>query len=342
MKRTFLSIVMGLTALLSSTASHALDAVTVGVVNSSSDVAFYIALNAGYFQQQGIEPKFETFDSAARMIAPLGAGQLDVGAGAVGAGLYNAAERGINIKIVADKAHCAPDQSFVSLLVRKSLVDSGEFKGYGDLKGRKVALAGAGTGDSSTLDQALKKGGAAGFADANVVYMGFSQQAAAFQNGAIDASLTAEPSVALILATGSAVRFAGVGEIYANQQTAVMLYAGEFSKQRPDVARRFMKAYILGLRDYNAALKGGKLTGPKGDAVIDLLTRHTSVKDPVVLRAMVPHAVDPNGQPNVASLKNDRDFFAANGLITQKIDVADILDDSFRQTALAELEKEKR
>ncbi len=341
MKRLHTLVAVSLVLFASASAARALDTVTIGVVNSSSDVAFYIAQNAGYFKQEGLEPKFETFDSAARMIAPLGAGQLDVGAGAVGAGLYNAVERGIDIKIVADKAHSAPDQSYISLMVRKSLVESGQVKTLGDLKGRKVALAGSGTGDSSTLDRAMKMGGGTGFADADVVYMGFSQQAAAFANGAIDASITAEPSVAMIVASGSAVRFAAVGQIFPNQQTAVVLYSGPFAKQRPDVARRFMKAYLRGVRDYNAALQKGVLTGPKGDAVIDLLVRNTTVKDVAVLRAMVPHAVDGNGKPNFASLKNDYDFFLAQKLISTNVTVEQILDDSFRAAAQKELDAGK-
>jgi NitT/TauT family transport system substrate-binding protein len=339
MKRSILSIVVAFASLAGLSAAQALDRVSVGVVNSSSDIVFYIAESAGYLKAEGIEPDFQNFDSASRMIVPLGAAALDVGAGAVGAGLYNAVQRGINIKIVADKARCAPGQGFVALLVRKALVDSGEFKGLADLKGRKVALAGAGTGDSSTLDEALKKGGAKGFSDAEVVYMGFSQQAAAFQNNAIDASLTAEPSVALIVATGSAVRFTGVDSIYPNQQTAVLMYSGDFAKQKPEVARRFMKAYILAARDYNAALQNGRLTGTKGDAVITLLSQHMSVKDPAILRAMTPHAIDPDGAVNLVGLEKDHAFFVETGLAPANVPVSAVVDDSFRNAALAELKK---
>jgi len=257
----------------------------------------------------------------------------------VGAGLYNAAERGIDIKIVADKAHCEVGQSYVTLLVRKALIDSGEVKSFADLKGRKIALAGAGTGDSSTLDDALKKGGAAGFSDANVVYLGFSQQAAALQSGAIDAAIMAEPSVTLAVESGSAVRFAGAGDITPNQQTAVILYAGSFGKSRPDVAKRFMKAYIRAVRDYNEALQGGKLTGSKGEAVLALVKQNTSVKDDRILRSMVPHAVNKDGAPNLISLEKDHRFFVRNGLVPERVTVASVVEDSFRNAALAELAK---
>ncbi|TMG99217.1 MAG: ABC transporter substrate-binding protein, partial [Betaproteobacteria bacterium] len=99
--------------------------VRVGIVNASSDVGFFVADKKGYFRQEGISVSFTEFDSGARMVAPLGTGQLDVGAGSVSAGLYNAVARGIDIKIVADKGSTPPGYGFQPLLVRKDLVDSG-------------------------------------------------------------------------------------------------------------------------------------------------------------------------------------------------------------------------
>ena len=59
--------------------------VKIGIVNASSDIAFFIADKKGYFREEGIEAEFVPFDSGAKMVAPLGAGQLDV-AGRLGIG----------------------------------------------------------------------------------------------------------------------------------------------------------------------------------------------------------------------------------------------------------------
>jgi hypothetical protein len=66
----------------------------------------------GYFKAAGIEVKFQPFSSASGMIAPLASGELDVGSGAVSAGHYNANERQIPLKFVADKARNAPTSRF--------------------------------------------------------------------------------------------------------------------------------------------------------------------------------------------------------------------------------------
>ncbi len=80
-----------------STALAAGDTVRVGIIGTISDAGLLIADRKGYFNQEGINAVFTAFDSAARMVAPLGAGQLDVGAGSASAGLYNAVARGIAI-----------------------------------------------------------------------------------------------------------------------------------------------------------------------------------------------------------------------------------------------------
>lgn len=310
--------------------------VTVGIANTSSDVGFFIADKKGYFKQEGIEAKFIDFESAAKMVAPLGSGQLDVGGGASSAGLYNAAARGINIKIVADKGSIPPGYGFSSLLVRKDLIDSGKFKDYKDLKGLKVAIGAAGTSTASALNEALRRGGLK-YKDVDVVYMGFPQHALAFANKAIDASITNEPTVTKAVQAGSAVRFAGNDVFYPNQQTAVVLYAGDFIKNKPDIAKKFMRAYIKAVRDYNDALKDGRLAGPNAPEVISILTEYTSIKDPNVHKSIVPNGCNPDGKVFQASLKKDLQFFKDEGLIQGDVSVERVLDNSFADAVVGEL-----
>src|SRR3954471_21096487 len=147
--------------------------VRVGIVNSSTDVPFFIADAKGYFKEEGLSVELLPFDAGAKMIAFLGTGDLDVGGGAPSVALYNAAAQGIAIRIVADKAHHAAGLGHAALMVRKDLIDSGKFTGVKDLKGLKglkglkVAIVGVGSGDESVLNEALKRGGLK-WGDANV------------------------------------------------------------------------------------------------------------------------------------------------------------------------------
>lgn len=309
--------------------------VRIGTTNSSSDVAFYIADKKGYFKEEGLSITLTPFDSAAKMVAPLGAGQLDVGGGAPAAGLYNAVARGIDIKIVADKGSSPPGYGYNPLLVRKDLVDSGKFKSFKDLKGLKVAGVSKGTSPDSILNEALKKGGLK-FSDVEMVYMGFPQHVLALQNKAVDASVTTEPSATRAIQSGAAVRYHN-DEIYPNQQIAVMLYSGTFIKQNPDAAKRFMRAYIRAVRDYNDALKDGKLAGRNAEEIVTILTEYTKIQDANVYRTIVPNGCNPNGKVNAASLRKDFGFYKSQGLIEGNVTVEKALDNSFAEAVVKEL-----
>lgn len=335
-RRRFMRVVIALAGGLALTVgvSDAAEPITVrvGIVNASSDVGFFIADKKGYFREEGIKVEFVEFDSGAKMVAPLGSGQLEVGAGSVAAGLYNAVARGIDIKIVADKGSTPPGYGFQPLLVRKDLVDSGRYKSLKDLKGMKIAGSAPGSASTSTLNEALKKAGLR-YSDVDRVFLGFPQHVLALQNKAVEASMTTEPSATRAVESGAAVRVMGDDEIYPNHQLSVVLYSGRFIQEHRDVAQRFMHAYLRAIRDYNDALKNGKLAGPKADEVIAVLTEYTKIKDPAVYRAITPQGCNPDGRVHLPSLRNDLAFFVAQKEVQAPITVEQVVDTSFIDVA---------
>ena len=308
--------------------------VAVGIAHTATDVGFFIADKRGYFRDAGIAVTMTPFASAARMIAPLGTGQLDVGAGTVAAGLYNAVARRIRMRIVADKGSVADGYEYSTLLVRKDLVDSGRYRTLADLRGMTIATGAQGSGSESSLNEALKKGGLK-FADVNVVYMGFPEQFAAYRNKGIDAGIANEPTVTRIIREGYAVR-ASPQAIYPGQQTAVVLFSEGFASRRP-LAQKFMNAYIRAVRDYNGALKDGRLAGPGAGDIIAILTEYTDIKNAETFAAMTAFAVNPDGRVNTASLDNDLDFFKERRLVAGKASVGQVIDNSFVDEAVRAL-----
>ena len=327
-------IALGLVAALGGGARA--EELRVGIIGIFTDVPVFVADANGYFKDEGLSVQLVTFDSASQMIAPLGTGSLDAGGGAISVGLYHAGERGVEIKVVADKAHYAPGYGFTSLLVRKDLVDSGAFKSFSDLKDRKIALAGVGTTDQSAVNEALKRGGLK-WGGAETVSLGFPQHLPALKNGAIDASITVEPARTFILKAGVAVNFADISSFYPNQQAAALLYGAPFIKNKTEAARKFMRAYLRGARFYNDALSGGHLDGPTASAVIDVLVKYSLLKDAALYHVITPNAVDPDGTLNVDSMQKDWQFFKDTGQIDGRVTVADIADTSFAAAAAASL-----
>src|SRR5712671_2747600 len=120
----------------------------VGLTNASSDVPFFVADKRGYFKAEGLDVNLVRFDSAAKMMAPLGTGELDVASGATSSALYNAVKRDVRLRIVSDKAKNAPEHGFQAIMVRRDLFDSGKVKSMKDFKGLKVAVSAAGNSEA--------------------------------------------------------------------------------------------------------------------------------------------------------------------------------------------------
>lgn len=321
-------------ALLASATANAAEKVRLGINNVISDVVFHIADERGFFAEEGLDVEFIVFDSGPKMIAPLGAGQIDAGAGASSAGLYNAAARGINVKIVADKGSTPTHFDYMPLMVRKDLIDSGKVKSVADLKGMKVGVVGPGAATNAKLAHILEKGGLKE-SDVQSIYIGYPQQVAAFTTGAIDAAITTEPSVTQAAEKGIADRFVVDG--YPNQQVAVLLFNGDFIAKRRDVAQHFMNAYVKAARVYNDATQGGKFAGKGADAVIKTIMKSTGLKDPELFAKMIPNGVDPNGEVDMPSLTADLKYFTDHGYLERPVKVEAVVDPSFAAAAVKAL-----
>ena len=313
----------------------AAEPVAAGIVNTLSDVGFFVADAKGYFADEGLDVKLTSFRAAGAMMAPLGSGELDVGAGSVTAGIFNANERAIPIRIVADKGRNAPDQSYQSILLRSALAD--RVKTSADFKGLRVAIPTIGSiGEQAVFNELMKAGGLT-YADCEKVFIGIADQIPAFKNGAIDATVLSEPLASVTVSQGTTIRFAPVGKVYPFQQAAVVYYGAPFATKRPDVARRFMKAYIRGVRAYTDALVDGHIAGPTADEIIAAITRHSLTKDAALIRNSVAAAVATDGQVNVDGLEKDLAFAKSLGLVPAQATVGGILDLSFAKAAAAEL-----
>jgi NitT/TauT family transport system substrate-binding protein len=303
------------------------DIVTVGAVNSVADTPFLIADRKGFFKDAGIEVKFQTFDSGAGMIAPIGTGQIDVAGGAPAAGLYNAIQRGINMKIVADRASDPPGYGFNVLIVRKDLVTSGRYKTLADLKGLKFGEPGKGSTSLATTERLLQKAGLK-YDDVEHVFLAFPEQVVALQNGSIDATCVLEPWATQAVKLGIAVRINGDDTWYPNQQLAVVLYSVDFATKRQDAANRFMVAYVRALRYYNDALLNGHIAGKNAAEIIAILAAVTKL-DPQTLREMTAAGVNRTGHINEKSLKDDIATFRAHEFITADPPLSSVIDMRF-------------
>lgn len=337
MKRPLVLAVAVFTGLFVFESVRAAERVSVGVLNAAGDVGLFIGQERGYFAQEGLDVTLSLLDSAVKMVPLLGTGDLDVGGGATSASLYNAADRKIDVRVVASRARTAPGYDYQALVIRRDLVDSGRYRSFSDLKGLRMGFASPGSTPLSSLNEATKKGGVK-ITDIDLKYLNFGAQVAALQNGAIDGTIFVEPYLSQVLKLGAAVEVARTEDYYPGAEVSVLLYGDKFIKERPDVAMRFMKAFLRGVRDFNNAIANGRW---KSDAVADeiirIFAKNVNIPESTI-RAMTPQYADPNGSLNLASLRLDLEYFKESGDVQSKTITADmIVDPSFAAKAASEL-----
>ncbi len=309
--------------------------VRMGVVGASADVVFWSGVERGYFAKEGVDLEIVKFDSAARMMAPLGNGELQISAGGVSAGFFNAIARGIDIKIVADKTQTVPGLGTQSLVVRKDLIESGRFKTLADLRGMKVASPAPGSASMTIMTKMLARGGLTN-KDVDSVFLAVPQMAAAFTNKALDAAVPLEPGVSQALQTGLVQRVIEDYDVYPEHQIAVIFYSGRFIRDNRAAGVGFLRAYLRSVRDLNMALQDGRLTGPGSDDLINVLTRFGPSQALEFYRTFRLGFSHPDGKLHLPSLSEDLQIFRDEGLIEGEVTLDRAVDQSLLEEALRE------
>jgi NitT/TauT family transport system substrate-binding protein len=299
-------------------------AVKVGVLNSLSDAGIYVAADRGYFQEEGLNVTLERFGNTAEMTAPLASGQLEVGAGAPTPSFFNAVSRDIPVKLVADKGLNSRGHGFNALVVRKDLVDSGQVQTLADLRGLKMASPSQNSPMELQVDSGLRPLGL-DLGILEIVNMPFPDMVQALANRSIDAAAMIEPFVTIAVTRDIGVRFKGADEMHPDQQIAGILYGPAFAREQPEAARRWLVAYLRGVRDFLAAFDEGKDKA----AIVQILTEHTTVKDAALYDRMVLPGFHPDGYLNLASIAADQDWYAQRNLVRERQPLADLVDHQY-------------
>jgi NitT/TauT family transport system substrate-binding protein len=320
-KKMVWALTIAVAVLLPSLARAQLETVKLGDLAAISNAAIYIAIEKGFFKEQGVNTEITNFDSAAKMVPALVAGELEVSVGSASAGLFNAVAQQAPFRIVADKGQTREGYGFSLLAVRKDLVDSGQVKTFKDLKGKKIALLAKGNIQHYLIGKMAEEVGLT-INDVELSFLGAPNQVTAFETKAIDAAYAVEPWAARFAERGVAVRFRtpdqvkGLGPV----QVGVIIYSGKFIKERKPVAQRWMTAYLKAAELFHSK-------GTKDSEIAAILEKYTKVPAKVIQVAIPPYQ-DPNGKLLVENLADQAQWFAKNGM-QQKVSIENAVDLSF-------------
>jgi NitT/TauT family transport system substrate-binding protein len=287
-------------------------------------------VDKGYYKELGLDVEIVPFSSAAEMIQPIAASQVDVANADTGAGIFNALGRGLPLRFVADGNHTEPGHSSLGWMIRKDLIDSGAFRDLPDLRGKRISPIAKGSLVDSLAYRTLEKAGLQS-SDVEIEYVTFADVLPAFANKALDAAILTEPLVTTAVEQGLAVRWRGMDDLFGTFQSTLIMYSPTMTTQRQEVGKRFMVGYLRALRDYQAAFNEGQDL----DGVITILTKHTTIKDPAVYRKIVVPAFSPNGEMNVQSIKDLQQWYVDNGFVQNPVQLDEFFDTSYLEYGLS-------
>jgi NitT/TauT family transport system substrate-binding protein len=305
---------------------------TVRLAHAGAYSSWKLAQERGYFQEENITIEDTIFDTSTRMLPALAQGQIDTATGGIAAGFFNAMAQGIPVRTVLDIWSAVPGNQAGGLYVRKDLVDEGQIRDMRDLQGRRIGITSFGHGTEWVLHRGLQQVGLS-IDDVEPVELSYPDMNIAMANKTVDGGITIEPFGTQAVGRGIAARFKPWSDMIPNDEVAVLLYSQDFAEKQTDVAKRFAKAYVRGLRDWYEIAT----TGKDRALVNDMTVQHTTLKDRAVVEQMPLTVANPDGVVNRDAISAAQDWFVERGYVTRKVDLDQIIDPQFADYAVAQL-----
>lgn len=307
----------------------------VRIALATEEAGILIAVEKGYFKDAGLQVEpITTVGTVGETIPLLASGQLDIASGAINAALVNARGQGIAVPIVAGEGALRRGYVYHAYAVTRGLYDSGEVQSFADLKGRTLAMPSDAGIDLLEVKLVLDAHGLT-FDDVQFHLIRLPDMPAALQNGAVDAAELVEPYVTIASQQlNAAVPIVADDELIEivgdNFPVSAIFYSPQIVNDRP-LAVAWLAAYLKGVAFYNQAADDQQVRAE----VVEILKKHTPLKDDALYAQMVWPGVSPDGQFDVARLEQVQELWLARGKIQQIVPVEQLVDFGFVEEAAA-------
>jgi NitT/TauT family transport system substrate-binding protein len=235
--------------------------INVGFSPSLPQAPLYIALEKGFYKEEGLNVVLKPTVTATPALLPLLAtGGLDVVFGGASASLFNAMDSGIRFAMVADGGQVDPnwDGYPYLIIVRKDMHDKGEFKSLADLKGKRIGAGVQGTSLAYLIFRALETAGLKP-EDVEIKYTkALADIGIAFENKVLDASAMITPQNLGLARNGISVDWIDARKAAPGLQAYTLIFSESMMDKRRDEAKAFLRAYAKAIAWYKQALKGDR------------------------------------------------------------------------------------
>ncbi len=315
--------------------ARANDKVAVGMLRFVSSGPLFLAMERGYFRDQGIdiEPKF--FEAAQPIAVAVVSGDIEYGATAFTGGFFNLAGAG-QLKIIAAQSKEAKGYEGNAILVSNAAWDKG-FRALKDFGGKSLGISQVGSSFHYQIGQLAR---VAGF-DLKTVTLrplqSLPNMVAALKGNQVDAIIIA-PHLAKPLVNANEAHLLGWYSDYDEYQFGGLFTATKTAKDRRELTQRFVRAYQKGAADYaDAFMKkdaaGARVFDAASDAAAKIITKYVYPAEAedkgVALVKASAFPADAQARLDVSDIYNQIAWMKAEKLVDAKVDPATTLDLEF-------------
>jgi NitT/TauT family transport system substrate-binding protein len=323
-RRALSFAVLAFAALAFSPSANA-EAIKIGISKLLSYPAVPIAIERGYFKEQGIDAEMAYFDSAQPIAVAVASGSVDFGVSGLSAAFYTLAGQG-QLRMIAASGYEEPGFYNIVLLGSLKSYAAGLTSPKG-LAGHAVAVTQLGTSLELNLARLAQKFGVDFKSIEIKPLQSNSNVISALTGGTIDAAvIPASPALSLI-AKNEVKVLSWVGDD-APGNTGSAAYTGtKTANERGDLVKRFLVAYRHGMKDFHDAFTdaNGKRKDQAGaPAMIELMAKFTGASKDEIEHA-TPY-VDPEGRVDVPEIKGQVAWYSSQGLIKVPVNADELID----------------
>lgn len=327
-KKLLTALLMVVLTTFAANASMAEQEVKLGLQTLNSYGVFFVGMDKGFFQTEGIKIKPVWFKSAQPVTVATSSGDLDVGGAGTVAGLWNSIGGGMKIRVVAGRSWLWPGYKLVGLLTQPKSYDEG-LKTIKDLKGKRVGITQFGSTFHYEFGQMVEKMGLS-IKDFKLVPLGgVGTMRDTVLTSQIESAFLVEPFITPLVKANKVKVITWVAdEIRYN--VGVVIYGEKFIKNR-EAAVAFMKGYVKSCQFYydNGLMK--KDLNAYHD-ILSIMAKYTGKKPEDIAISMAYNVR--NGEIDATEIQRQLDWWHAKGLVEKKLSSADVIDTSFLAEAL--------
>ncbi|RMF38798.1 MAG: ABC transporter substrate-binding protein [Alphaproteobacteria bacterium] len=313
------------------TPSRAATSIRVGALRFTSHAASFVAYERGYFADAGLDVEFKFFQAAQPMAVAIASGDVDYGVTAISGGLISLAQKGA-IKVIGGALSEEPGIDGQKILASDAAFQAGA-TAPGKLDGRTFGMTTAG---SSFHYMGSKIAAAEGITLKFKPLQKVGAIIGAIKSGQIDA-WSIVPHIAKPLARSGKVHIIGnVADYIPNYQVTTVFTSADNAANARDKTAAFIAAFSRGAADFNAALVDKTEGEAAREAMVDLIHKYVYADRPrekaapsIINGAM---RINQGAALNVASVKDQLDWFKAEGLVDASITLETLLDTSYVKT----------